>query len=794
METFIFDPLVPPPILAALWAAAVALCVGYAIWRPARLSAPRRFLFAALHFVPLVAILVLLHRPTWVRISGEGGAKPVLSVQVDLSASMATEDMNGPQGLYSRHAAVVEMVNENWKVWNHDFDVRLHGFDKAARAISDVNALGSATPTGNDTDIAASVDSSLSAQPRAALALLFSDGIHNVSQSDLPNAARTARASELPVFTCALGSNITVRDIGISLSSSEELAFIRQRVRIPVTVTQSGFDHQELEVELRESGKTIEKKKVRFEVGARETTLEFMLSRETAWLFTFDVSVPVQKGEALATNNRRRFALRVVNERISILLLEGKPYWDSKFLTRLLQRDPNVLLTTATMMRSDRVVIESPSAGSADIPSAGTLVAGGTPALPTWLGPRDPSKPLEDRKFLSQFQVLMLGREADIFLTESALQNLRDWISRDGGHLICTRGRPVSEAALSPSLATILPVAWKSDSEKHFGMKLTEQGRALALIEAGVETQPESLAVDPNVILKSLPLLVTATAIDKERSFTVVLARTADEASAHPMAVLSLQAYGLGKSVVLEGQGMWHWAFQSSKEKTAGDSEAVYKSFWTNMIRWLVGSHEFLPSQEFSIRAGKPLYQSGEAVVLYVLKREKSGDTGTPQQEATLPQIDVIREMDTDDNFSSSTTKESPRRIMAQPIPRDSQMLSVELNALEEGHYRARLVMATPNGGAAPPETAFEVLPSLKEKLDLRARPEALEQLSRMTDARSLGRADLSKLGEFYRDFIRHHRPASEIKRPAWDQAWVLALLMIWLGATWWVRRKWGCI
>ena len=139
------------------------------------------------------------------------------------------------------------------------------------------------------------------------MALLISDGIHN-APTDLQSAARTARASGIPIFTAALGTNIAVKDLGVVLSSSEELAFVGQQLRIPVTVTQTGFDNTQVEVELRREGKLVDKKFVRFEKNT-EASVEFPISHDSPGLVPFEVVVPPRKNESVTSNNQRRLTL-----------------------------------------------------------------------------------------------------------------------------------------------------------------------------------------------------------------------------------------------------------------------------------------------------------------------------------------------------------------------------------------------------------------------------------------------------------------------------------------------------
>ncbi|MCZ7644416.1 MAG: hypothetical protein M5U26_03900 [Planctomycetota bacterium] len=436
MDRLIFEPVVPEPLLAALWTLAALFAAGYAFWRPVRLALWRRLVLAALHFVPLAGVLILLHRPTWVRIAGRDGGKPALTVLVDQSGSMDTEDVPGHA---SRYAAARGSALRHFSAWGRTFEVRVRGFDKALTPALHPGNLPERSPQGNLTDLAGALEGVLQDQPPPSALLVLSDGIHNAPGGDLALVARAARAAGAPVFTVALGSDVSVRDLGLTLSASEELTFIKQRVRVPVIVTQTGLDDTEQAVELLFGGQVVERKTIRFEAGAQVAETSFEVAREEAGLYAYEVRVPGVQGEALAGNNRRRFALRVVDERIRVLFLEGKPYWDGKFLARALREDPNVVLTTAVRMRENRMLLEPPQ------PRPEEEQAG---RQQPWFAPADEVRPLEDRRFLGQFQVLILGRETDDFLTERGVENLRDWISRSGGQLVCARGRPAAGSSL----------------------------------------------------------------------------------------------------------------------------------------------------------------------------------------------------------------------------------------------------------------------------------------------------------------------------------------------------------
>jgi len=59
---------------------------------------------------------------------------------------------------------------------------------------------------------------------------------------------------------------------------------------------------------------------------------------------------------------------------------------------------------------------------------------------------------------LKGYQVVVLGRDADAYLSDAVLTRLQEWVSRDGGCLVCYRGSPTTQTNLR--LGRLLPVRW----------------------------------------------------------------------------------------------------------------------------------------------------------------------------------------------------------------------------------------------------------------------------------------------------------------------------------------------
>src|SRR5215470_15602317 len=92
MSSLSFDPLIPPALWVLLAVAGLALGVWYAWVRPGSISRRRWAVALALSATAFAAVLLVLLNPMWVEPVRPPAGKPVLTVVVDATGSMATPD------------------------------------------------------------------------------------------------------------------------------------------------------------------------------------------------------------------------------------------------------------------------------------------------------------------------------------------------------------------------------------------------------------------------------------------------------------------------------------------------------------------------------------------------------------------------------------------------------------------------------------------------------------------------------------------------------------------------------
>ena len=124
-------------------------------------------------------------------------------------------------------------------------------------------------------------------------------------------------------------------------------------MQLSAKIVSRGFDPAPVEVVLSRNGEDIETQRVILKTDDTQE-VSFMATPDAPGLYRYSVQVGELPGEATKDDNRLSLLVRVIDSPIGVLLLEGKPYWDSKFLARNLSADPSIELESLVMLREDR--------------------------------------------------------------------------------------------------------------------------------------------------------------------------------------------------------------------------------------------------------------------------------------------------------------------------------------------------------------------------------------------------------------------------------------------------------
>jgi hypothetical protein len=771
MTHITFDPYIPLAMWAPLAVATVALLGWYAVAGRRRLPAWRWWTVVALMALAAAVPLVVLLNPTWLERIPPPPGKPMLTILIDRSASMATRDAENGR---TRYQAGVACAAAAARELGERYDVRFRAFDKTATSAS-LETLAKQTPDGAATDLAAAVEDSLEDdRPQGQAMLLLSDGIQNAGPIErLRQSAAKAKAMAAPVYVRSIGGAATVDDIEVGLDQPQELAFVGQRVPVVVSLRHRGLLPTRTAAALLLDGKPIERRNVSLK---KNDTVEevFHVSHKEPGLYRYEVCAEALPGEVTTVNNSAPLLLRVVDQPIRVLLLEGKPYWDTKFLVRTLSADQSIELTSVVQIAEGRLLWQrSPrqkpnheeAPGRATKASSPSIARPHPDPLPKgegdreqWAIEKDAGKFLSDADALAKYQVVILGRNAEAFLTDDALAKLRKWLSESEGSLVCFRGPPASQ--INQRLGDLLPLRWAPAAESRFHVELTDAGQTLRWLPTSGDGKGQ---------LAELPSLATASRPEGAKALAVVLAKGVGGGAAQASPIMVYQPVGSGRVVVVEGAGMWRWAFLPPEHQK---QEEIYGSLWRSLVRWLVSNVGMLPSQRLALRADKLSFTTDENVNATLLVRDWSGDP---------PQVELI-----------GGTSNRPQSFRCAPRGSYPGQFYVGLGRLPEGRYSLRVAGIDKKdvSGVA----AFDVRGNLAERLDVCAQQNVMKMIAKESGGAVLERADPRLLAQQFDQHLGRTRPERTAQTTAWDRWWVLlGAFAIW-GTAWGLRRRSGLV
>jgi hypothetical protein len=735
----VFDP--PFDTLRTVAFAAVILGFVFYLYR---LSAPNRQgrILRALRIATGLVLLIILLNPVVTRAAASKTQKQVLVLLMDISRSMSTRDA----GASANDATAVELrsrMDEAKRLTAGDagwiakatekFDVRVFSFDDRPVA-SDFNALRNlASPEGARSDLSAALMGATSSIGQSAgHILLVSDG-RDTSDGFPVDAARSAKQQGFTIDTLCIGARTDRKDVQVLAKRTQVFAAPGQEVEIGAEVRSEGMEGAASSIGLQQNGNNVQRQAVRLRNGSQSTG--FRVKQSQPGVYRYSLAVSPAPGEATDANNQATVFLNVMNSHARILLLDGQPSWDSKFLVQTLRSDPTVTVDAIYKVNDTKYFA---TLGGQEKES-GIVI---------------PSK-LDD---LRKYDVLILGKGFEEFYDASAVPTLKKWVSDFGGNLVFLRGKADER---TEALRELEPVTWSPAELDELRLKLTREGLSHPGFAFGSAEPSQS-------IVTKLPPLVSATQVQGEKALAVVLARGSGEQAgqAQEMATVAFQRIGQGKTMAIAGQGLWRWAFLPPDLE---NYRKVYEEFWSQTARWLVSDSDFLPGQDTALRAERTNYAVGETVTLYGYARGKAA--------GTLPPIQIGQPNGKNTQLSPSKGDGKTSDFVATFKPEHA------------GEYIASL--STQGGSGIGSRAVITVTDGQEEDLNRSADPDLMRQIASAGGGQALSASEVSelpnRLGANSAEGAKQQRPQT-----AWDRPWLLFLLGTLLGAEWWIRRRNG--
>jgi hypothetical protein len=285
-------------------------------------------------------------------------------------------------------------------------------------------------------------------------------------------------------------------------------------------------------------------------------------------------------------------------------------------------------------------------------------------------------------------------------------------------------------------------------------------------------------------MLAGLPTLVSAQTVESTKPLAVVLA-TSTGSSGSPGAggetpAVIYQQYGTGRVVVIEGAGMWRWAFLPPQYQS---QEEIYRGLWQSLLRWLIsGGDSLTPGKQMMLRGDKVTFLSTEPATATLLLREDANRRGE------IPKIELLS------SFAAPGAAAAEPKVFA-PTAAGEEVGTYRVNfgVLLDGRYTAKVAGAKPDDASAV--AVLDVRNVSEEQLDLRARPDLMQRIADDSGGTVLSSEDAAdELAAKFKQHLARTRPTQVEHVPAWDHWWaMLGVILVW-GANWAVRRASGLV
>ena len=261
-------------------------------------------MLGVLRFSTLFSILVLIINPKFVSETFTID-KPKLPVVVDNSASVRA--LNQVENVNS----LIKSLKGN-QALNDKFDLSFYSFG------SNLRDSDSLTFTKKNTNISRALGSVNELfKNQTAPTLLITDGNQTIGS----DYEFTSPELTNEVFPIILGDSITYTDIKIELLNTNRYAFLKNQFPVEVLLVYAGESSINSEFIVQQGNSIIYKEKLSFSLNDNTKTISFTIPALDVGLQKYKAQILPLQDEKNTTNNRKQFAVEVIDQATNILVI-----------------------------------------------------------------------------------------------------------------------------------------------------------------------------------------------------------------------------------------------------------------------------------------------------------------------------------------------------------------------------------------------------------------------------------------------------------------------------------------
>ncbi len=581
--------------------------------------------------------------------------------------------------------------------------------------------------------------------------VLFTDGQHNVASRPRDLARRLGnRKAEMHIV--GIGTTRTPRDLAVLKVAAPGKVFPNTILSGEVVINDGMPAGKPFRMTIEHQGRVlVEQDLFTTEAGRRNIPYRFPIEsiveqqrqvqnanlQFTNLPLVFDVRLSSVEGEIDPDNNHSRLRVNVVTQESKVMIIDGRPRWEQRYLGTLFDRDER--WQTRTVLAN----------------------IGGRQGFGQ-RGPRLDQFPAT-RAQLFEHQLIIIGDVAPQMFRDEELQWLRDFVQFNGGGIIFIDGHQERLVNFTgTALQPLFPVRWTGAPDH----------RSLDLVYRPLSDHDAiKLASDPVAnaeLWRGLHGPRRVSLVQKLEGAEILLEVLEGNRRA-PMMVF--RRYGAGRVLYCASDESWRWRYD------VGDRH--HERFWKQAAKWIMEEPFAVTDRFVKLDSGPPSYEINEQAELRLRLHDATAMVRL-QQAGLKPAIILLR------------NGEPVARIPLDP-DFNSAMYRGRTAPLEGGDYEVRVEVPGIPAGQIQARTRFSVasVPTGEMGL-LHCNEKLLRQMAADSGGKYYAEEDLDLLVEN----LRPENARGEIidERKIWQSYWVFLPLIALLTTEWVLRKTAGLV
>ena len=453
-------------------------------------------------------------------------------------------------------------------------------------------------PENNGTDLGNALAQRIGQKKdERSVIVMLSDGQHNQGSSPI-ETAKIAGGRNIPVFTVGFGAVERPGDLAVIGVKGPDVVFFEDRVRGEIMVKDDMEAGKQFVLKIEDNGRVVwersivtersNRRRIEFDFPIKEMIDEKKKAAEgvefTSFPMTFKVNIPAIEGEKDQSNNEGVLRFRAVTQRRKMLLLDGRPRWEFRYLRNIFERDPQWEINA--------------------------LVAG-TDFNDNWKRGEMPGQFPSKKEALFAYDLICFGEVPRRMLKDEEFEWIKEFVGTRGGGLIFVDGRrDVYREYAWGAVASLFPV-------ERLASPIKEAPSMLVLTDLGSSFGPLRLTADVADNARIWRNLQPPHWIASVKAFPGTETLVEAVVGKQKIPAIVLRQYGAGKVLYMGTDETWRWRYSVADQ--------YQEPFWHQVANVIMEPPYAVRDKHIALDAGSMNYRAGESAEIRVRLRDDNG-------------------------------------------------------------------------------------------------------------------------------------------------------------------------